>query len=68
MGLAWAKRMINDCKFRVGEDYYKHYRDEEAKKYLNEYLEGRKHSRNSLYTRKDALKLLNVIEKDNKAE
>lgn len=24
MGLAWAKRMINDCKFRVGEDYYKH--------------------------------------------
>lgn len=63
MGLSWGRLIINDSKYRISKAYYQLYQDKEAEKYLKEYLENRKYSRNSLYGRKDALKLLKKIEK-----
>ena len=61
-GLKWAKRLMNDCRFKLGQSYYLIDEDFKSKKYFEEYLVYRKKGISSLYKKKEALEYLKELE------
>lgn len=66
-GLRWARRIVNDSRFRLGQSYFYEGNDLKSKTYFEEYLENRKRGITSLYKKKRVAKYLKEIE-DSMAE
>ena len=60
-GTKWARALLNDCNFNIGQCYYRIHEDSKAKKYLLEHLSNRKKGLRSLYSKRQVLKLLNKL-------
>ena len=61
-GLRWARRLRNDCFYRVAEAYYYLENDGLALKYALNHLNSRKKGQLSLYSKKEVLALIKKIE------
>lgn len=48
-GLRWARSLINDCYFRIGESYYDIRSESLARSFIRKHLRGRKSGLPSLY-------------------
>lgn len=60
-GLIFAKSLINDCRYRIGLDYFDSKEPELAKKFLNEYLRNRAKKVKSIYLKSDAINRLKKL-------
>lgn len=61
-GLRWAKRIVNDSRFRLGQSHFYDGNDSKSQRYFDEHLKYRKKGISSLYKKKRVIKYLERIE------